>query len=129
MDNETTVILEKLKFRVRDMLSREFLDMQFKVDAESFFLDRIIVSIRGSIWSTQYQHVEIEYPRDWWQAFKERWFGGWLLRRWPVEYKRHVLDIKALYPNFRPAVPDQEYRLRIFHEEEQRRLGRDPTYY
>ena len=115
MDNITTVTLEKLEFGIRQVLSKHFLDMQFKVKAESLFSD-IIVSIRGFIWSTQHQHVEIEYPRDWWQAFKERWFGPWLLKRWPVEYKRHVLDIKALYPNFRP-IPDQEYRLRIFREE------------
>lgn len=37
-----------------------------------------------------------EYPKDWWQAFKERWFPKWALRRWPVEME--VIDIDhAIY--------------------------------
>lgn len=26
------------------------------------------------------------YPRDWWQAFKERWFPVWLKVHFPVKY-------------------------------------------
>lgn len=115
MDDIKTVTLEKLRLRLQQVLSRELLDVQ--VDIEDSFFDSIIVTLQGFIWSTQEQHVEIEYPCDWWQAFKERWFGLWLLRRWPVEYKRHVLDIKTLYPNFRPVVSDQAYRLGIFQKE------------
>ena len=25
------------------------------------------------------------YPKDWWQAFKDRWFPKWLKRHYPVE--------------------------------------------
>lgn len=28
--------------------------------------------------------VQAKWPADWWQAFKERWFPMWALRRWPV---------------------------------------------
>lgn len=31
---------------------------------------------------------ETRYPMDWWQAFKARWFPGWLLHRFPVQEKR-----------------------------------------
>jgi hypothetical protein len=30
--------------------------------------------------------VPITYPRDWWQAFKERWFSKWLKVKYPVKY-------------------------------------------
>lgn len=30
------------------------------------------------------------YPRDWWQAVKQRWFPFWILRRWPVEYTQII---------------------------------------
>ena len=25
------------------------------------------------------------WPRDWWQAFRQRWLPAWWLRRWPVQ--------------------------------------------
>ncbi len=31
--------------------------------------------------------LEERWPADWWQAFRERWFPAWWLRRWPVRYK------------------------------------------
>lgn len=31
--------------------------------------------------------VQEAWPENWWEAFKERWFPGWLLRRYPVKMK------------------------------------------
>jgi hypothetical protein len=36
--------------------------------------------------------VHRKYPRDWWQAFKERWFPAWAIRRWPVAYEHIDVD-------------------------------------
>lgn len=33
-------------------------------------------------------HVDVEYPSDWWEAFKDRWFPEWMLRKWPVKMTR-----------------------------------------
>lgn len=51
----------------------------------------------GNIWACLTQellggcveNVDIErrWPSDWWQAFKERWFPKWWLKRWPVNYQ------------------------------------------
>lgn len=45
----------------------------------------------------------IRYPKDWWQAFKERWLPKIFRKWWPVEYK--IIDIYALYPSI--AMPDK----------------------
>lgn len=39
------------------------------------------------------EHLKIyrRWPRTWWDACKERWFPGWLLRRFPANYE--VIDI------------------------------------
>ena len=37
-------------------------------------------------------------PADWWQAFKEHWFNGWMLRRWPVEWKSTKMSARVLWP-------------------------------
>lgn len=39
---------------------------------------------------------EISYPLDWWQAFKERWYPAFLLKKFPVTYHRWKIDF--LYP-------------------------------
>lgn len=42
----------------------------------------------------------IDYPADWWEAFKERWMPRWFKRKYPVQYKlfKVDIDIVALYP-------------------------------
>ena len=42
--------------------------------------------------------AEIEYPADWWEAFKERWFKRFPFVR--VNYKRFALDVA--YPEYVP---------------------------
>jgi len=46
-----------------------------------------------------------EYPRDWWQAFRERWFPRWWLKRYPVKHTyvpgrpAYTVDVGAYYPD------------------------------
>lgn len=36
--------------------------------------------------------AETQWPADWWQAFKDRWFPAWALKLWPVEYEYFIVD-------------------------------------
>jgi hypothetical protein len=51
----------------------------------------------------------LDYPSDWWQAFKERWFPPWAKKRWHVEY-RHF-DGYALYPKI--SLPREQHHLHV----------------
>jgi hypothetical protein len=31
--------------------------------------------------------IEVKWPENWIEAFRERWFPAWLLRRKPIRYK------------------------------------------
>lgn len=42
--------------------------------------------------------VEEKWPKDWLEAFKERWAPKWLLKKYPVQYKRMRVEAKAFYP-------------------------------
>lgn len=33
--------------------------------------------------------IHLQWPKNWVEAVKERWFPKWWLRRWPVEYERY----------------------------------------
>lgn len=106
------VTLEKLNVSLKQVMAVHLLEAQVDVYFDQF-IEALVAEIKGYIWSEQHQHIEIEHPRDWWQAFKEKWFLRWMLRRWPVEYTRHVFDVKTMYPDYRPNISDQEYRLRF----------------
>ena len=40
---------------------------------------------------------EMKLPDGWWEAFKERWFPGWALKRWPVKWKRFVVTTRVYH--------------------------------
>jgi len=43
----------------------------------------------------------VEYPKDWWQAFKKAHAPQWFLRRWPVENTKVSFHVRALLPDFK----------------------------
>ena len=91
-------------------ISKHLLDAE--VDISRDFADAVEFSIRGYIWQEKLNHTEIEYPADWWQAFKKRWFPKWLLNRYPVKNILHVIDIAAMYPNYKPVTEPHLMALR-----------------
>lgn len=54
-------------------------------------LARMVYQLKADVYGNVIESVR--YPKDWKQAFKERWFPQWLLKRYPVEYKEYTLDV------------------------------------
>ena len=46
----------------------------------------------------RFEPVHVEYPADWWQAFKARWLPTWALGRWPVRYHAISWSPAVVYP-------------------------------
>lgn len=114
---ETRIRLEKLRIRLHYNISSYLLSPEVLIDYDSSFIDDIGIAIKGFIWAEQIERIEIKYPLNWWQAFKDRWFAGWMLKRWPVEYKINLIDVKSLYPNFRPSIPSEASFLALFRSD------------
>lgn len=114
MKNMQDVFLERLRFGILSKMPKDLLDVDVDIVKDTF-TDDVIAQVKGFVWAEQksIQHQEIVYPIDWREAFKERWFTEWMKKRWPVRYKRVVLDVKAIYPTFRPAVPKEQCVLHI----------------
>lgn len=51
--------------------------------------------------------VEVKYPANWWEALKEATAPQMVLDRWPVKYRRHLIDVKAIWAGYTPP-PDSE---------------------
>jgi hypothetical protein len=56
------------------------------MDSQASYL---VASLRKKVLANGIETVcfECSYPKDWWEAFKERWFPKFLLNRYPVEYE------------------------------------------
>lgn len=79
--------------------------------------DRMVLDIRGYLWGKNLPNKTIKYPKDWWQAFKERWFTPALKEAYPVEYTEIELSSKVLYPDFKPYMPPGAQECRFLIEE------------
>ena len=65
----------------------------------SWIYDEVVMRVVQKVYGRELERQEHEYPRDWWQAFKARWFPAWAKNKWPVEMTRVVIVARELYPN------------------------------
>jgi hypothetical protein len=102
------VVLEKFRLYNRYYLDGNTL-LKNEVDVHvvsDHLADRMVVGFHTYIASLQLDEIKVTYPINWYEAFKERWFPAWLLKKYPVIYKNVKLEAKALYPNV--IIPRQD---------------------
>lgn len=109
MTGITETTLERITLAARGYISQELAEdfaivPQVRVLIDNM-LDGIIISVRQSILSQQIDSVAVIHPADWWQAVKEEFAPEWFLERWPVEYNKTVVEVRAVYPKM--ALPDE----------------------
>lgn len=112
------VRMRRFAVELETAAGQEVLDPKCRVRVEDLmdsFSRSVRFHIRGFIWAEE-DHVrrfEFKVPATWWQHFKERFFRGWLRRRFPVRYQVHSVDVEAIYPEFRQAMPRHEAGLAV----------------
>ena len=111
------VDLEKLSFKMNLALSKDFIgSVLFREPYNYEALEEYIIGqFKAYVWAEKekVKSYTVKYPRDWWQAFKERWFPSWAKEIWPVKYEGVIIDVRAIYPDFKPAVDDRTFRLML----------------
>lgn len=112
MDEISAVTIEKIRVTILDVVSRDLLGATVDVSLHtSFIRDDIAFRVHGFIWGQYLDKHSVQYPTDWWQAFKERWYPKWLLAKYPVRYKVFEVDVKALYPDLKYDIPGHKARI------------------
>lgn len=107
------VTLERIRLHVQQRLSRELLnDPTVTALINQQTGDAIVHAIAEYAGQKQVGQVECVYPTTWWDAFKDRWFPGWLKRRYPPAFTRTVLNAQVIYPNLR--LPDHTHTITLF---------------
>jgi hypothetical protein len=67
--------------------------------------DKIAVGIKAHIWGRTQKKIDVKYPADWKQAFKERWFPKWLRNKYPIRYVEFTVIVRAYFPDFVLELP------------------------
>ncbi len=70
---------------------RSTMQLQSHIEDE---LRALVLSLYAYVAGVPKEHLKIQrrWPKTWRDAFKERWFPAWWLRRWPVEYDKINID-------------------------------------
>lgn len=119
-DRMKYLTLEKLKYHGELYLSNEFVEgIRVSIEALdqrlAYFAEGFVLKMVREVWASPAAEHVVEFPADWWQAFRQRWLPAWWLRRHPVAMKRAVLTAKHLYPKMAP-VPGQKTITVAFYE-------------
>ena len=102
------VALEKLKCRVRGMISKRQLEGAF--DCFTFVdhkADSLVLEIESEILGKELP--ELRFPTNWKEALKERFLPQFLKKKFPVKYC--VVNIRVLYPYI--PIPDRDYSFNL----------------
>lgn len=97
--NFQQVFTEVMRYQLRAAL--DLRDLQFgiaepevlaRIDLEARrIISDVVFKLLGKKWDEEIvqstEVIEFKAPLDWWQAFRERWFPRWWLRRHPVRYR------------------------------------------
>lgn len=105
-------VLEKLQFGLEHYIAENVLDGSVEI-VQDDILNCIKVRVRGIMWSEKVDVIEFKKPSTWWEMLKEEHAPGWFRHRWPVRYDTRTIDVRIAYPDFRPLLPDEQYRWMI----------------
>ena len=99
------VILERVEYGLQAVIT----DRGMPGVSAEVMIDRVVElmarEVTAIVTVTGETLQEVRYPRDWWQAVKNRFAPTWALRRWPVV--EVVVNVRVLYPKV--SMPLEEH--------------------
>ena len=110
MTDEATLVLEQMHAGITRTIAgpafRQYLGCKPRVSVfRPEDMDAVVISMMDFIWAQNMGCHEYSWPRDWWQAVRQRWCPRWWLARHPVLLHRKFFQVHVAYPEFRPPEP------------------------
>ena len=115
--NQTDEFVKLVREKVTSLMyiDKEIFE-DWEVEVSSGFMANSIVTRFNALLTTQLlDEYTISYPCNWKEAFKERWFPQWWLKRYPVKYKIKTIIAKAIYPHI--AFPEKTHYVHVVRKE------------
>lgn len=91
--------IESFHYLVERVVSEEMLSRLQIEMSQNYELENVVVRVTRKIatWRAN-ETLVIQYPANWWQSFKQRFFPQWALKRWPVLLTTHTYRAVAYLP-------------------------------
>ena len=111
-----TIELERYLFGAALQLKEDFdINAELSVQQTGLLDQWLVVTMKASIFGEQVLYEEVRYPKDWWQAFKDRWFPLWAKKRWPPKFTLRTFDARFVYPSIK-SDEHQSYKYTILKD-------------
>jgi hypothetical protein len=104
-----TLLLQYLQMGINNAISRgELLQYQGFYASERLAPMNADMLVRNFVmtWAGMQSTHSVQYPANWWEAVKERWFPVWAQARWPVRRITWTVDAWRLFRNLPAHVQD-----------------------
>jgi hypothetical protein len=108
-----TVMLEKIHIYSRANIGRSCLMDMKGTSYIDFITQDMILQLEAYVLGRKETIKTFVYPVDWWQAVRQRWAPKWWLKRYPVINTTETVDVEAVWPTFKVAIPDHQPRLQL----------------
>lgn len=114
-ESDTKVVLQRIELGAREVLSREELHGAAGTLRARIIDDcgrRLAIQLKTHILGIEGEQITVskQWPRDWWQAVRERFMPQWWLLRHPVVYDEINIDERqflAVCPHVHIESPDR----------------------
>jgi len=97
--------LERLRFGITKAIDEDAFAHSLSLKAHVYRPENmraVIIDVVGWVWAQDIGGKSFKWPKDWWQAIRERFLPAWWLERHPVLYHHKTFQVHAAYPTFRP---------------------------
>lgn len=101
--------LQSIDYHARRDIDRLMLSSRVTVE-EGYIMNSLSYKLSSRVFGCVVKSVR--FPKNWKEAFKERWFPQWLLRKYPVKYEELTLDM--IMPNLKSEDPEFQTFMRAF---------------
>lgn len=106
-----TTDIERIMLERKDFFYQHARDLtQFKATSHNDFdTGHIVERLRASVYGEPLQSGEFNFPDGWYEAFRERWFPKFMLKRKPIKYLTYKQTSYAMYPDLKPSIDSESY--------------------
>lgn len=102
-------MVEEYNLKIKRLVVEAALDHHIVVNPERIQVQATESAIKTLFYFATQEDLEAEFPADWWQAFKARWFPDILKRRFPVIKTRIIAVHKFPELNLPDSVLGREF--------------------
>ncbi len=119
-DQKVNLFVREVLLQAKEHIISRTVDYAFlqnasiRVDLIEQNLDVMIIELAKTIYSRSEDRKRyFQFPLNWWEAFKLRFFSRKLLERFPVKYENIYVTLEEAYPDFVPSIPNKNAVIRV----------------